>query len=220
MVLDKEEKPDVFAPFQLGEDVQDTENKLLEKKSGINQNPSKVITKDGTPKEDIYKQFRLSDIVKENEQRQHKQQAKKINEEQHVAAVKSTENLIWKLLPKRLINYSKLQQKFESSDERRKEEDVAEDSVKSDSSFFAAAAAVAAGTADTAAAAANPITDVLGSQFYWEILIFLKLSRTMKSYNVESNMHQGKMSMMTMTKETKKISTSKLHNMLQQNIGG
>ena len=178
MVLDKnmDEKSDVFAPFQLGEEVQDNEKKLLEQELRINQNPSKATTKDGTPKtEDIYEQFRLSDIVKENEQRQQKQQAKKINNQQEQAignniTTDNEENLIWKKLPKKLINFSKLNQKDESGDSGKKEEDVAKDSVKSDSSFSAAAAVVAAGTGGAAGATSpvDPIKDVLGSQFFWE----------------------------------------------------
>jgi hypothetical protein len=178
---------DVFASFQLGE-VEDNENKLLEKEIQINKNRSKV------PAKDIYKQFRLSDIVKENEQRQRQQQqAKKKNEEQQEEDVtnisaNNERNLIWKKIPKKLV---KLKQKDESGNyEVRKGVEVAEVSVKSDSSFFAASGTAVA--KDTVAAAANasatnPITDVLGSQFYWEspaddVFVDFNLSEIVRDY--------------------------------------
>jgi hypothetical protein len=56
LVLDKEKMAeDVFAPFQLGEDIQDNKNKLLGKELQINQIPSKESPKgDVTPKEKIF----------------------------------------------------------------------------------------------------------------------------------------------------------------------
>jgi hypothetical protein len=186
MVPDREGKSDVFAPFQLGGDVQDNEPTLLEEAIRVN----------AAPKGDIYAQFGLSDIVRENEQRL--DEAKKREEAGTVAAAigRDEANPIrkraWKLvgLPKFAVK-QKGEVAMDSKICKRANGGGAEASVTIDASVSAAAASAATAAGGGAGGGADGdaanSTDILGSHFYWhspvdDIFADFNLSEIVRDY--------------------------------------